>query len=303
MTGLISINGQVLPAGEAKISALDRGLLFGDNVFEVLVGFESQILDIDRHLNRLRQSAESILLEIPWSNEQLAFELNALAEQVPGAKKYYRLLVTRGDGLGLKIPVNAQPQRLVYCFPASPEPDDIYREGLSLKRIVRPYCERGAQPKTGNYLRSILALKRAEAVAQDILWTNSEGEIMEASAANIFFMGRDGDSVQFYTPPATCGILMGITRDTMLTLLRQAKIPASEQIIFADELPRFDEAFLCSTIRGLVPIRSIDGHKLHSARPSSVFRHIERLFNTWVETQLGFRVDWRTGEKLASKNA
>ena len=80
--------------------------------------------------------------------------------------------------------------------------------------------------------------------------------------------------------------------------MQNAGIPVQEQTIFVDELPRFDEAFVCSTVRGLVPVSTIDKHKLHTARPGSVFRHIERLYMTWVETQLGYRVDWGTGQPI-----
>ena len=84
----------------------------------------------------------------------------------------------------------------------------------------------------------------------------------------------------------------------MIELMQNAGIPVQEQTIFVDELPRFDEAFVCSTVRGLVPVSAIDKHKLHTARSGSVFRHIERLYMTWVETQLGYRVDWATGQHL-----
>ena len=83
-------------------------------------------------------------------------------------------------------------------------------------------------------------------------------------------------------------------------LLTEAKIPVTEQVIYADELARFDEAFLCSTVRGLVPLNRIDQHRMSTPRASSVFRHIERLFLTWVESQLGFRVDWNDEGIMAS---
>ena len=117
----------------------------------------------------------------------------------------------------------------------------------------------------------------------------------------MFFMARHGDQVELVTPPAQSGLLLGITRETVLALLRRAGLPVREQLVFADELPRFDEAFLCSSVRGLVPVSRIDRHKLHGARPGSVFRHIERLFLTWVETEVGHRVDWATGNPVRSR--
>ncbi|TWW09422.1 branched chain amino acid aminotransferase [Planctomyces bekefii] len=296
LTGLIAIDGQVFSPEKAAVSAFDRGLLFGDAVFEVMVAFGNKILDLDAHLERLHASAAAIALEIPWSNQELSFEVQSLIDQLSLPKGYVRLMVTRGDGLGLKIRGGERPRRITYCMPAAHEPADLYRDGLALKRMIKEDSSRGAKPKTASYLHTALALKRAATDGFDeILWSNSDGEISEAATANIFFLAREGDLLEIVTPPAQSGILLGITRGTIMRLLQQAKIPVHEQIIFADELPRFDEAFLCSTVRGLVPIHRIDNHRLHSARPQSSFRHVERLFQTWVATEIGHRVDWATG--------
>lgn len=299
MNGIISVNGVISLPGQAVIPALDRGFLFGDNVFEVFVCFQNKVLDLQRHLLRLRASAEALRMEIPWSDAELAFELTTHCEQIPDAKKYLRLVVTRGEGLGLKIPKDARPNRVIYCFPAASEPLSIYQDGIALKKAIKAGSERGAAAKTGNYLSSILAMEKAENEGfNDVLWINHENEVTEASTANIFFIARVGDNIEFITPPAHSGILLGITRNTLIDLIRNANIPVSEQIVFSDEIARFDEAFLCSTVRGLVPINRIDRHKMHTSRPNAVYRHIERLFLTWVETEIGYRPDWRTGKPV-----
>ncbi len=301
MQGLISVNGKISPPENAMVPAMDRGFLLADDVFEVLVGFGDKLLDVDRHLARLRRSAELTLIPVPWSDAELAFEMQSLADQVGVLKKYVRLTVTRGVGMGVRPPKDPKPNKVVYCFPAPEEAPTTYEEGLSLKRTLKVGAAKDAAAKTGNYLQGVLALAQAEREGyQDILWTNAESEVLEAATANVFFLAREGDNVEFVTPPGGSGILLGVTRETVMTLLRNAKIPVKEQQIYADELPRFDEAFLCSTVRGLVPVSRIDRHHLHSGRANSTFRHIERLFLTWVETQVGRRVDFRTGNPLTS---
>jgi branched-subunit amino acid aminotransferase/4-amino-4-deoxychorismate lyase len=236
---------------------------------------------------------------VPWSDAELGFELQGLVDQLGVDKAYVRLVVTRGDGIGLRLPRQPKPSKVVYCLPAPVEPAETYRDGIALKRLLKGATERGPAPKTGNYLPNVLALHKAERAGfQDVLWTNADNEITEASASNIFFMARTGDAVEFVTPPAQSGLLLGITRATVIELLKRAGLPITEQIVYADELARFDEAFVCSTLRGLAPVSRIDQHKLFSARPAAVFRHIERLYLTWVETQVGFRVDWPTGRRL-----
>ena len=294
--GLIAVGGKITPPDEAKISVLDRGFLFGDNVFETFVAFHKTILDLEAHLERLRSSADQLGMSIPWSNAELSFELSTLAEQVEAPKKMLRLVVTRGEGLGLAVLDTMVPNRVAYCFPATLQPSRVYQEGLRLKRLGQGVTERGAAAKTGNYLSSIVALKKAkESAFDDVLWTNAEGEVTEASTANIFFIGREGDQVAFTTPPPRSGLLLGITRGTIIRLMENAKLPVHEEIVYADELAKFDEAFVSSTVRGLVPIRQIDDHQLHTTRPNSVFQHINRLYDTWIETQLGYRVDWNSG--------
>ena len=299
MEGLIAINGNITAPDAAVVPAMDRGLLYGDGVFEVFVAFADKILDLEQHLTRLRASAAALEFEIPWSDAELTFELEELVRRVQAPKKYIRLAVTRGSGLSLKLPAGGRPNKYVYCLPANVESAKVYREGLSLKRMIKAGATRGAAPKTGNYLTSVLGVAKAQKEGFDeILWTNAEGEVTEAATANIFFLSRQGDQVHFVTPPAQSGILLGITRATLIDLMRNAGIPVHEQMIFADELPRFDEAFLCSTVRGLVPVAAIDKHRLHSAREGSVFRQIERLYLTWVATQVGHRVDWSSGKSL-----
>jgi branched-subunit amino acid aminotransferase/4-amino-4-deoxychorismate lyase len=299
MSDLISVNGLITPPDQARIPALDRGFLFGDAVFEVFVGFGKKLLDVPRHLARLRQSAEAVALELPWSDAELEFELSALAEQLDESKLYIRLVVTRGNGIGLRVPADAKPNKIVYAMRAHAESASTYRDGLALKRVQKGTTERGAAPKTSNYLASVLAVQKAEREGfQDVLWTNADNEITEASTANVFFIAREGDSVEFVTPPPMSGLLVGITRTTLIELMRRASLPVREHIVYADELARFDEAFMCSTVRGLVPINRIDQHRLHTTRPNAIYKHIERLYMAWVTSEVGHKVDWATGRPL-----
>lgn len=298
-SGLVSVNGKITTAETGVIPALDRGFLFGDSIFETFVGFHERLLDVDRHLGRLRASADAVGISIPWSDTELTFELENLAAQAPFPKKNVRLIVTRGSGFGLKAAQDQPPNKIIFCYPASVESRALYDQGLALKRLIKAATERGAAPKTGNYQKSIVGINRAANEGfQDILWTNADGEITESSIANIFFVQREGDGVHFVTPAPMSGLLLGITRQTIIDLLRNASLPVEERIVYADEIARFDEAFLTSTVRGLVPVHRIDNHRLHTTRSNSVFQHIVRLYGTWVETQLGFRVDWATGAKL-----
>ena len=132
MEGIVSINGKIAGSpDEARISVLDRGFLFGDQVFEVLVAFGSKILDQKEHLSRLRKSARALDLSIPWGDGELTLELEALVQRLRARKTYLRLTVTRGEGLTLK-PGDLQPNKIIYALPARVEHKSVYEKGLSL---------------------------------------------------------------------------------------------------------------------------------------------------------------------------
>jgi branched-subunit amino acid aminotransferase/4-amino-4-deoxychorismate lyase len=302
--GVISVNGTAFDAAEARIPVMDRSVLYADSVYETIAAFGTKLLCLDQHLRRLRWSATELGMDIPWGDTELKFELEALCAEVPAPKKTVRLMVSRGTGGTLVPGVELKANKMVMVSPSRIEAEKVYSDGVALKRRARAFTRRGPVPKCpGFYPDSIVALQAAQREGfDDALWNNAENEIQEATTANIFFIGRDGDQVEISTPAVSSGLLPGTTRRKILELLANAKIAAHEKVIYTEEIPRFDEAFLCSSIRGLVPIARIDNHKFHSTRKDATFRHIERLFHAWVTAELGLKLDWNTGRKPMPKN-
>lgn len=294
----VAVNGSVSTLSQAKIPAIDRGFLFGDQIFETIAGFHGQLLDLDDHIERLFSSAEKIRLPLPWRHEELKFELEHLASLSSLPKLAVRAVITRGEGIGLGIPDPPKPTRVFFVLKAASTPESVLRDGLTLQLRGSGQTARGVTAKTGNYLASIVAVDEAKACGYDeILWENSDREITEAATANIFFLAREGDGVWLVTPATDSGILAGITRSRLLALTAKAGIRAEERIVGSDELARFDEAFLTSTVRGLVPVSRIGDHRLFTTRKNSTFRHLRRLYDAYVTSQLGFAVDWNDGRK------
>jgi branched-chain amino acid aminotransferase len=271
---LASINGRISLLSEAQIPATDRGLLYGDGVFETLLCLHGKTLDADAHLERLRASATMVQLELPWSDAELKFEINSLAEASQMEKAAVRLIVTRGCGFGLTTKPGT-PNRYIYLTKAT---FDHPRGGLSLKLLHQNYTVRESAAKVNNYLSSIVAFQALGSNYDEILWLNSEGELTEAATANIFLIARHGDLIEIATPAVTSGILLGITRQKIINLLSEMQILVEEKVIYGDELPRFDEAFLTSTVRGLIPIKSIGKHKLHTCKDNSLFYYIQKAY-------------------------
>ena len=293
MAHIAYINHEFQDFQTAQIPALDRGFLFGDNCFEVLVCFGSKILNLSEHLTRLFRSLELLGIETPWPPRELSKELQMIATKMAAPKGYIRIIITRGSGLGLFPEESLTPNKYIFALPARIEPQEIYKNGLSLKTSELPYTIRSASAKTGNYLQAILELKKAKSEGfSEILWVNSSGEVTESSTSNIFFVLQQKGEITVVTPPPESGLLLGITRQTLLKQMQQKKISVEERIVKKEELSDIAEAFLCSTVRGLVPVSQIDCKKLPSPSVDSFFRKIEALYLEWVATQVGAPVDW-----------
>lgn len=294
--GLVAVNGEITALADAKISVSDRGFLFADSVFETLVAFRSVLIDPEPHFARLRQSAEKRRMTVPWSNEELRFEIDALLDQLNCLKTQIRLVISRGNGFGLGSTENLVPTKVVFALPSPSFPAFYYETGIALKTFIRKSSHGGV--KQSDYSEAIVAMELAKKENfQDILWLSPNQEFVEASTANIFFVSREGDSVEIATPPLNSGALGGTTRTRLKNLLENAKIKVTERSLDINELARFDEAFLTSSVRGLIPVNQIDTHKMSTARDKSVYRQIERLHLSWLESLLGQRVSWNTGEK------
>jgi branched-chain amino acid aminotransferase len=295
----VSINGSYSALAEAKIPVLDRGFLLGDQVFETLVGFHGQVLHMEDHLQRLRDSAALVNLTLPWRDEEFSFELQHLASMTSLKKFAIRLSVTRGQGLGLNLSEDMKPNRIAILHRAQRPLDQHLNPGLNLMLRPNHRLDHGSHAKIANYMESILAIDEARRQGCDeVLWYNLQDQITEAATANIFFVAREGDGVWLVTPSLDSGILAGTTRKRLIQLAEKSGIGVEDRVIHVDELPRFDEAFLCSTVRGLIPIQRLGAQTYFTTRKNAVFHHLVRLHQAHTRASLGFAVDWFSGEKI-----
>lgn len=297
MNGLVSINGDCVPVSEAKISVLDRGFLFGDGIFEVIVGFHGKLLALDEHLVRLRESGLRIGMSLPWSHEELKKEVYEVYAKTSFDKSYVRIGITRGEGLGISPPKNTVLNKLIYILPSQESPQRIYEKGISLKTAHKFSTVRGPSIKHPFYLPSIVEMVNHQDY-DDVLWVNNGEEITEAATSNIFFIGRDGNNIYVETPNLDSGLLRGVTRHFVIELLMTHKVEIRENAILLEEIARFDEAFLTSTVRGLVPVHNIDSHVFQSVRTSAFYHKINSWFLDWIRKDIGKNLDWNSGKIL-----
>jgi branched-chain amino acid aminotransferase len=259
--------GRVADDGEVPLAG-DRGLLLGDGLFETVLVVDGIARHLDRHLARLAASAAALRLPLP---ESLASTVaGTLGEMVAREGRprrgALRITVTRGSGRGL-TPSGGLPG-LVLGFGALPVcgRDEIAQPAAA--RIVAAPRIDPRDPLAGHkvlsYMPRVHARREAIERGADVaLLTTVDGDVCEADAANLFVV-VGGEVV---TPPLDRGVLPGITRARCIDALARAGRPSLERPISVGELARADEVFLTSSLDGVRPVSSVDGHGLAAPGP------------------------------------
>ncbi len=254
-----------------------HGFLHGVRVMTSMLAIGRHVIDQERHLLRLQDHCSQLGLPEGLSSDLLRFEIEQ-SLVASSSLDYSRVRVILFEN------ESGHLQRLIAVSKESR--DDLERkmqQGVKLSLRREPSWQRGAHIKTGIIGVRSFHLNRAKKNGfDDILWSNGDGELAEATWGNIFLIGRTGDLVEIATPPPSSGILEGITRRRIIELLGHAQIPVTVRVITDDEVPRFDEAFTSSSIAGLVPVNQIGAHRLHTLRKNGVFSHVSRLYQTWI---------------------
>jgi branched-chain amino acid aminotransferase len=252
---------EIVPMHEARVSVFDHSLLYGDGAFEGIRVYNGRIFKEREHIERLFESCRALHLEIPLSREEVSQAMHAtLAANGITKDGYIRLLVTRGVGLlGIAITKAACPQVIVIADKISLYPPEVYERGLRciISSIHRNHPNAlSARVKSLNYLNNVMAKAEAHrAGADEAIMLTAQGTVAECTGDNIFLV-RKG---RLETPPASEGILEGITRAVVMELARRRGIPVTEKVLIRHDLYVADECFATGTAAEIIPITQIDG--------------------------------------------
>lgn len=276
----VYINGKLYEKNEAKISVFDHGLLYGDGVFEGIRSYSRLVFKLQEHIDRLFESAHSIMLSIPLDKEQMRKAVIQTLRENNLKDAYIRLVVTRGEGdLGLdprKCKGNANI--IIIADKITLYPDKFYKEGMAIITVptVRNLPEAvNPQIKSLNYLNNILAKIEAVNCGYDeAIMLDSLGYVAECTGDNIFIAKRG----HLYTPPQCMGTLRGITRDTVLEIAKREKIPVHEHVLTRHEVFISDECFLTGTAAEIIPVVKVDGRVIGDGKPGRLTLKLMREF-------------------------
>ncbi|BCW97609.1 MAG: branched chain amino acid aminotransferase [Armatimonadota bacterium] len=276
--GSIWLDGTLVPAGEAAVSAFDRGLLYGDGLYETIRVYSGVAFLLSEHVRRLRQGAQ--VLRMPVPDEDIIRRAVDSVIRANGLREaYLRLTLTRGvdpdDWTKLEP---CQPRLIVM---ARPLPSRDYGDGFAL--AVSPFRIDPASPLRGvkhtGIMPKIMARRlAAEEGCQDALLLTADGFVGEASAASVFWV--HGGSL--FTPSLDCGILDGLTRMLVLQVASLGGIPAEEGRFSLEHLLHADEVFLTSSTWELVPVKRVGLRDFAAPRPGPLTRRLMELYGEEV---------------------
>jgi branched-chain amino acid aminotransferase len=283
MSAKVWLDGVPVDAAEARVPVFDRGFLYGDSVYEVLRTFGGRPFGLPEHLERLTHSAAMLEMTLPPRAEiERAIRDTLAAAGEPDA--YVRIIVTRGAGeIGLDPAMADRPRLVVIVRAVNLPPPSAYTDGVEVAIVSRSRSTVPGQPgaldpqiKSGNYLVSVLAVAEAHRRgAYEAILCDSVGRITEGGSSN-FFVVR---GARISTPPLSAGLLEGITRAKVIELARGDGLPLDEVPLWPVDLRGADEAFITSSVRGVVPIARVDGRPLGTGRPGPITRRVMALYD------------------------
>ena len=279
----VYINGQYFDKEKRQISVFDHGLLYGDGVFEGMRAYSGKVFRLDEHLKRLWDSAKSIWLEIPISQQEMAQAVNETLALNKIQDGYIRLIVTRGQGtLGLDADLCSNPQVIIITDHLALYPEEHYLNGLEIvtASTVRNHpAATNPRIKSLNYLNNILAkIEGMKAGCIEALMLNHKGEVAECTGDNIFLV-RNG---QLLTPPTDAGILEGITRAAVLELAGNAGITVREIALTRHDVYVADECFLTGSGAELIPVVKVDARVIGNGKPGPITADLLQRFRKLV---------------------
>ncbi|MBM3245640.1 MAG: branched-chain-amino-acid transaminase [Candidatus Omnitrophica bacterium] len=277
----IYINGKFYEKSEAKISVFDHGLLYGDGVFEGIRSYGRLVFKLKEHIDRLYESAHSIMLSIPLTRDEMIKAVIKTLKENNLDNAYIRLIVTRGEGdLGLDPKkCYGKASIIIIVDTIKLYPEKYCKEGLSIITVptVRNLPEAlNPQIKSLNYLNNILAkIEATNAGCAEAIMLDSLGYVAECTGDNIFIVKNN----HLYTPPQCMGTLRGITRDSILEVAKANRIPVHEHVITRHEVYISDECFITGTAAEIVPVVKVDGRSIGSGKPGPLTAKVAKLFH------------------------
>lgn len=291
MTRQAWVNGVYVAAEEATISPFDRGFLFADGVYEVTAVYNGQLVDMDRHLDRLDRSLQELQYGTLPDRQELEEVHRKLVSDNQIAEGYVYLQVTRGayGARDFVAPDKPRLTRFAYAEERALIDTPSARNG---SRVVSMPDIRWARRdiKSVGLLAQAMAKTEAKARGADDAWLVAPDRfVTEGASSNAWIVTKDGEVV---TRALSNSILAGITRHALFDALGQQGRKISERSFTLEEAKAAAEAFTTAATGLVTPVIEIDGVKLGSGKPGPVTRGIQKLYYTAIGADVAKVAPW-----------
>lgn len=249
----VRVNGEPVENGRAAVNFDDRGLQYGDGLFETLLWVDGRIRFLDDHLQRLAAGCARLNIPVP-PQAVVASELEGLAKDLPRA--VLKLIVTRGaGGRGYRPPARLQPTRIVsvHAAPDEPLPGVERKIRWCTTRLARTAALAGL--KHLNRLEQVLAqMEPASPEVAEGLMLDTEGELIGGISSNVFLLIEGG----LVTPDLRYSGIQGVMRKNVLAAAGRIGIPVEVRAVRPEELALAAEVFLTNAVRGIQPVHALE---------------------------------------------
>jgi branched-chain amino acid aminotransferase len=299
-TDKIWMDGQFVDWDAAQVHVLTHALHYGSGVFEGIRAYPTPrgaaVFRLTEHIDRLFRSAESLLMDVPWTRQQIvdvckeAVVVNKM--DVDGC--YLRPLFFLAYGeIGLNtIPCKTSASIAVWPWPAYLG-EEAAAAGVRMKvsswRRQDPSAVPTTAKATGFYVNSSLAKVEALKSGYDeAIMLNTQGYVAECSGENLFLV-RGG---RILTPPTSAGILEGITRDSVIVIARDLGFEVVETPLLRADLYAADEMFCTGTAAEVVPVREVDDRPIGIGARGPITEKIQSTYSAVVRGEVDQYKDW-----------
>lgn len=286
MTGLRAwVDGRLVAAADAVVSAYDRGFRTGEGVFETLRAYGGHVFRLADHLRRAEQGAAALGFD-PGPRGELAAAVRRTAdanlEVLGGADSAVRLTVSPGriDPAAPFPGELAGGPTVVVTSHGLALSERLHRDGVTAVCVAR--ARELPRVKSISYVAATQARRQAAgAGADEALLTTRDGHVLEGASSNVFAV-TDGTLV---TPPVDAGILAGVTRQVVLEVARGAGLTVEQRPLARGELAGADEAVITSTTREVVPLVAVDGDPIGDGTPGPAARRLLSAYRDEVAAE------------------
>lgn len=283
--GIIFVNGEFLPDSRATVSALDHGLMYGDGCFDAWCGRNGFIYQLDAHLDRLYRSVEGLKIRnLRMPKAEMRDRIVETVHRNAVADFYLKVLVTRGISPQPTIDPRKCGDAGVVIY-ARPQQYEVTPEklgsGIRIKILaLRKLSHEGLEPqiKSLNYLNNVLGkLEAWDAGYDEGMFLDDRGYACECPGFNI--VAIKGDTL--FTPSR--GILVGITRGTVMQMARDAGLNVETGFYTAFDFTSADEVMMTNTVAGIAPVTNIDGWPIGDGKPGRWTMKFQETYTGWLQ--------------------